>query len=583
MFVLVTLLVASVQGCAGPGAYRPCDGDGRCEKDSRVDRNTHSQSGKNQPIVSNVVTGCPSIQAPCVHEEELGSFRSAKVIGADAGFMLLTQKSRGDIYQMRALSPDGTLLWERPLPCDGIFHTGNLSYLSCEDRGRTTIRGISTRNGKMAWERHFQSKITHVSQQGDELVVELAEKSAHRLRLVDGSLVRKEPPIPKAARTFIEHVGDYLISATTIPHIFKTDLMWTRLYDDNTHVRTDGGVSHPTFKVINQGLFFFGRHHETQTDIAMVEPDHHRIIWTAPWPFAHEPTNYLLREHQNIVTWGDGSHWAAYSLVDGQIVGTGRRSRMDQIVVAHGRSATLEKTDGFRHNLVIRPLQIQEADLALSKRPPFKKMPTWFSPQNRFTFMVVRHDDLDLDNGSYDKTEITAFEMEVVVEAGELQVDWKIRRDGREPSGTFRVDERAYLEGDTIFTDLSKLRPDQRFTDQSVLIMPQKTFQEAVALGETRWRDLHGGDSRLEYLGPTWHQAQFDRGERSATQIMPAHLFRSGDVEYRVVESDGLPILVSANHGDWQVHLVTVETSSGNKNQSRPKEKRTRKKKRRRR
>lgn len=498
--------------------------------------------------------------------------------------MLLTQKSRGDIYLMRAMSPDGALLWEKPLPCDGIFHSGNLSHLSCEDRSRRTLRGVSTRNGEMAWEKRFPAKITHVSQQGDELVVEVDEKVAHRLRLADGKRVRQEPPIPRAARTFIEHVGDYLISETTIPQIFKTDLMWTRTYADNKHVRSDGGVSHPTFKVVNQGLFFFGRHHKTQTDIAMVAPDHHRLIWTAPWPFAHEPTNYLLGARQNIVTWGDGSHWAAYSLIDGQIVGTGRRNRMDQLVVAHGRSATLENRDGFHRKLVIRSLQIQEADFALSRRPPFQKMPTWFSPQNRFTFMVVRHEDLDLENGSWDKTEITSFEMDAVVAAGELQVNWKIRRDGREPRGTFRVDERAYLEGDTIFTDLAKLSPDQHFTDESVLILPQKTFQEALARGETRWRDLHGGDARLEYLGPTWHQAHFEDGERSSTQIMPAHLFRSGNVEYRVVESDGLPILVSANHGDWQVHLVTVAFNPGNQNQNtnRTKEKRTRKKKRRR-
>ena len=582
--MLVILLLASLQGCAGPAAYRPCVDNGICDKDSVAERHTHSHSGKKQSGISNAVKGCPGRQADCIHENDLGRFQSAKIIGTDAGFTLLTQKTRGDIFQMQALSPDGAILWEKPLPCDGIFHKGNLSHLSCEDRSRRTLRGVSTRNGKTAWEKRFPAGITHVSHQGDELVVEVDEKIAYRLRLADGKLVRKETPIPKAARTFIERVGDYLISETTIPHIFKTDLMWTRAYEDNGHVRSDGGILHPTFKVRDQGLFFFGRHHETQTDIAMAAPDHHRIIWTAPWPFAHEPTNYLLSAHQNIVTWGDGSHWAAYSLVDGKIVGTGRRNKMDQVVVAHGRSATLEKRDAYRRKLVIRTLQIQEADLALTKRPPFQKMPAWFSSQNRFTFMVVRHDDLDLTNGSWDKTEITSFVMDAVMQEGALQVDWKIRRDGREPRGTFQVDERAYLEGNTIFTDLSKLQPDQRFTDRSILILPKKIFQEALTQGRARWRDVHGGDSSLEYLGPTWHQAHFDYGERASVQIMPAHLFRSGDVEYRVVESDGLPILVSANHGDWQVHLVTLEFSPKNKNRTekRSKRKRTRKKKRRR-
>jgi hypothetical protein len=89
----------------------------------------------------------------------------------------------------------------------------------------------------------------------------------------------------------------------------------------------------------------------------------------------------------------------------------------------------------------------------------------------------------------------------------------------------------------------------------------------------------------LEYLGPAWHQAHFEYGERGTTQIMPAHLFRSGDVEYRVVESDGLPFLVFAKQGYWLVQLTTVRfgPANGDQNEKKPKKKRLRKKKRRRR
>jgi len=356
-------------------------------------------------------------------------------------------------------------------------------------------------------------------------------------------------------------LGDYLVSKPVIPEVLRTNFMLTRSYGDQRHLRTDYGAWRPPFAVLPEGLFFFGGHSFDQTDLALVDPAHHRLIWSAPWPFAEAPQNYIVRGHKDLLTWADASHWVAYALDDGRIVGTGRKQRRDAVVAAHGVSATLEVGARGHRALALRPLQVLQTDARLATREPYRGGREWFSPAHELTYLVSHDGGLDPEHGLREHRDIDAFILNFRSTAGQWRVKWRMRADGRAPRGAFRIRQRASAGSAPLFTDLRRLPIQPPLEGHSVLMLPQEVFQRARAKGRVKWKDLHGGSDTLEYLGETWHQAAFD-DQYSRLEIMPAHLFRSGNAEYRVVMSGDVPVVVYAHYGDWVVYLAEVKGRS---------------------